>query len=145
MRMGEPGKAWEPGGQFPSSQVRCEGHGTEAQGQLRQGTRQSMTKGWALRPPCSLAPARGIAALDREATRRPWQRPWQWAGGPILEMQRWCFSDWAAVARKVGCLGRVEEFPVMHRLRRLEDKMFLPVQSPPCSCLSAIFARVPLH
>ena len=36
-----------------------------------------------------------------------------------------------------------EEFPVMHRLRRLEDKMFLPVQSPPCSCLSAIFARVP--
>lgn len=31
---------------------------------------------------------------------------------------------WTAVVRKAGCLWRVEEFPVFHRLRGLEDKMF---------------------
>lgn len=58
--------------------------------------------------------------------------------GSLLKMQRSRFSDWAAVARKAGRLRRVEEFPVLYRLGRLEDKMFLPVQSPP-----AVLARVP--
>lgn len=44
---------------------------------------------------------------------------------------------WAAVVRKAGCLWRVEEFPVLHRLRGLEDKMFSPLQRTPCSCISA--------
>lgn len=45
---------------------------------------------------------------------------------------------WAAAIRKAGCLWRVEEFPVLHRLRGLEDKMFslfrgLPVPALPLS------------
>lgn len=63
--------------------------------------------------------------------------------GPSIGNAEMAFLCLGCSVRESSVLGRVEEFPVMHRLRRLEDKMFLPVQSPPCSRLSAIFARVP--
>lgn len=70
-------------------------------------------------------------------------RSWQEALGVDLESLYWKLTDlphvvaWAAVVRKAGCLLRVEEFPVLHRLRGLENKMFSPVQRTPCPCISA--------
>lgn len=67
---------------------------------------------------------------------------WQEAVGVDLGSLYWKRTSlphvpaWAATVRKAGCLWRVEEFPVSHRLRGLEDKMFslsrgLPVPALP--------------
>lgn len=57
---------------------------------------------------------------------------WQEAVGVDLGSLYWKGTTlpyvpaWVAWVRKAGCLRRVEEFPVLHRLRGLEDKTFPP-------------------
>lgn len=128
-RVGEAEKPWSLE-ELPPRQVQCEGHGVGVKGQGRQGS--PLVHDWRMGSQAPTSPApQPPTWLPLPEMQQP--GPWQKAPGVGLGTWGWKCRALGSLTglQWPGCLRRAEEFPVPHRLRRLEDKMFcLPRVSP---------------